>query len=95
MNDYGNIAAGVGFGLFIAFIIIYLGTIALVLWIGYLIMRTAVKNGILLADAERARSQGPAGGYPGQPPQYPGQPPQHPGPPPQSGQPPQQPPPTQ
>lgn len=73
-NDYSGIAAGLGVGFFLIAIIFYLGTIALALWIGYLIMRTAVKNGILRADAERAQARGP---YPPQqpplPPQYPGQ----------------------
>jgi hypothetical protein len=38
-------------------LIIYLGMIALMLWVGYLIMRTAVKKGILRADVERASRQ--------------------------------------
>ncbi|MCR2761971.1 hypothetical protein NQ152_00465 [Microbacterium sp. zg.B48] len=62
MNDYGpGVAAG--FAFIVLGIVLYLGTIALVLWIGYLIMRTAVKNGILLADAERGRPT--LGGGPG------------------------------
>lgn len=32
-------------------VLIYLALIALSIWVSYLIMRTAVKNGILLADA--------------------------------------------
>ena len=44
--DYG---AGIGIGFFLIMIVIYLGILALALWINYLIMRTAVKNGMLLA----------------------------------------------
>lgn len=69
MNDYAGVAAGLGIGAIIFGLVIYLGTIALMLWIGYLIMRTAVKNGILRADAERA-AQRPGGIY-GAPPQHP------------------------
>ncbi|MDF2554554.1 MAG: hypothetical protein K0R60_449 [Microbacterium sp.] len=73
MNDYSGAAAGLGIGVVIIGLVIYLGTIALMLWVGYLIMRTAVKNGILRADAERA-AQGygrpQAGGS--LPPSYPG-----------------------
>lgn len=63
MDDYSGLAAGLGVGAIIFGLVIYLGTIALTLWIGYLIMRTAVKNGILRADAERA-GQRPGGPYP-------------------------------
>ncbi|WP_417562384.1 hypothetical protein [Microbacterium sp.] len=74
MSDYGSGAFGLGIGIFIVGVIVYLGVLALALWIGYLIMRTAVKNGILLADAQRGRGSG-FGPYPPQPPQgYPGQP---------------------
>lgn len=67
MNDYSGMAAGFGIGAILIGIVVYVGLIALSLWIGYLIMRTAVKNGILLADAERARRGfGPG---PGQAPQ--------------------------
>lgn len=70
-NDYSGFA-GFGIGLFFVGLLIYLGTVALVLWIGYLIIRTAVKNGILRADAERAaqHSTGPYGQYPGGGPGY-------------------------
>lgn len=73
-NDYSGVAAGLGIGMIIFGLVIYLGTIALMLWIGYLVMRTAVKNGILRADAERAsRHTGgsygaPGGATPGTPP---------------------------
>jgi len=73
-NDYSGLAAGLGIGAIIFGLVIYLGTLALILWIGYLIMRTAVKNGILRADAERAaRHPGgtygvPGGSAPGAPP---------------------------
>lgn len=66
-NDY---ASGIfaGFGLFLVLaIVVYLAILALAMWIGYLIIRTAVKNGILLADRERAL---PHGGSPGVPPAY-------------------------
>lgn len=76
MDDYSGLAAGLGIGAIIFGLVIYLGVIALTLWIGYLIMRTAVKNGILRADAERA-AQRPGGTY-GAPPQGgPAVPPQH------------------
>ncbi|GGD89712.1 hypothetical protein [Microbacterium murale] len=65
-NDYSGMAAGLGIGVIIFGLVIYLGTIALMLWIGYLLMRTAVKNGILRADAERA-GQRPGGPYAGPP----------------------------
>lgn len=71
MNDYTGAAAGLGIGMIIFGIVLYFGTLALMLWIGYLIMRTAVKNGILRADAERAQMQG------GSPQHH--APPQHPG----------------
>jgi hypothetical protein len=61
-NDYSGLAAGLGIGAIIFGLVIYLGTIALMLWIGYLVMRAAVKNGILRADAERA-GQRPGGPY--------------------------------
>ncbi|MGL3149318.1 hypothetical protein ACSS7Z_03045 [Microbacterium sp. A82] len=67
MDDYSGLAAGLGIGALIFALVIYLAVIALTLWIGYLIMRTAVKNGILRADAERA-AQRPPGVY-GAPPQ--------------------------
>lgn len=36
-------------------IIVYVALVALSIWITYLIIRTAVKNGILKADEERIR----------------------------------------
>lgn len=61
-----SVTAGLGFGAIIIGIVIYFGTIILMIWIGYLIMRTAVKNGILRADEERARRGVPPwGGGPG------------------------------
>lgn len=33
-------------------LVIYLGSLALAMWVGYLIMRTAVKNGTLLAHEQ-------------------------------------------
>ena len=40
-------------------IALYLGVLALTLWVFYVIIRTAVKNGILKADEERIRRQYP------------------------------------
>ena len=57
--DYG---AGIGIGFFLIMIVIYLGILALALWINYLIMRTAVKNGMLLA-MQQSGQQFPPGGY--------------------------------
>ena len=54
-NDYSGVAAGLGFGVLLVGIIVYVAILALAVWIGYLVMRTAVKNGILRADEERAR----------------------------------------
>ena len=54
-NDYSPFVTSLGVGAIILFILFYAGTIALTLWIGYLIIRSAVKNGILRADEERAR----------------------------------------
>ena len=55
-----------GFSIFAVIfgIILYLGMIALMLWVFYLVIRTAVKNGILQADEARA-----ARGYAPRPPQ--------------------------
>ena len=55
MNDYSGLAAGLSIGALLIGLIIYLGVLALSLWIGYVIIRTAVKNGILRADEERGR----------------------------------------
>ena len=58
-NDYSGWVAGMGLvGILIA-VVLYLGTLALTLWVFYLIIRTAVKNGILKADEERVRRQYP------------------------------------
>lgn len=70
MSDYPGWIAGFGIGMFILSLIIYLGLVALMLWVGYLIIRTAVKNGILRADEERARRAG-AHHYPPAPGRYP------------------------
>lgn len=77
-DDYGWMA-GFGVGMVIFGIVLYVGILALMLWVSYLIMRTAVKNGILRADEERAaRGIGQRPGAPYPPQQgYPGQ--QHPG----------------
>jgi hypothetical protein len=66
--DTPNLAAGLGIGAIVLGIVLYLAGIALALWIGYLVIRTAVKNGILRADAERAaRGYGGPTGYAGPP----------------------------
>jgi len=75
-SDYYGPMAGLGIGMVILGIILYLGILALMLWVFYLIVRTAVKNGILKADEERAARSGrgappqgyrPPHGYPGAP----------------------------
>jgi hypothetical protein len=54
-TDTSGWIAGFGIvGLLFA-IVIYVGVLALTLWVFYLIIRTAVKNGILRADEERGR----------------------------------------
>ncbi|MCZ4067274.1 hypothetical protein O1W71_06295 [Microbacterium sp. H37-C3] len=63
-NDYAGPAAAFGIGFVVLGIAIYLGTIALVLWVSYLLMRTAVKNGMLLAMRESG-GQFPGGGVGG------------------------------
>ncbi|OAZ40139.1 hypothetical protein A9Z40_05485 [Microbacterium arborescens] len=60
-NDYAGPAAAFGIGFIVLGIAIYLGTIALILWVSYLLMRTAVKNGMLLAMRESG-GQFPGGG---------------------------------
>ncbi|WP_065571817.1 hypothetical protein [Microbacterium oleivorans] len=99
MDNYGGYA-GLGAGVIIFGIILYIGFFALAIWIGYLIQRTAVKNGMLRAMQEsgmifapRPGAPYPGGGQPGAQPPYPGnaqpgaQPP-YPGQAPQGGQPP-------
>ncbi|WP_396642916.1 hypothetical protein [Microbacterium sp.] len=58
-NDYTGWAAGFGIVGFLIAIVLYLGMLALTLWVFYLIIRTAVKNGILKADEERRRRSHP------------------------------------
>ncbi|WOQ69053.1 hypothetical protein RYJ27_10115 [Microbacterium limosum] len=58
-NDYTGWAAGIGIVGFLTAIVLYLGMLALTLWVFYLIIRTAVKNGILKADEERRRRSYP------------------------------------
>ena len=69
--DYGA-AAGFGIGFIILMLVIYLGLIALMLWVSYLIMRTAVKNGVKLAMQETGQQFAPMGYRPPMPPQVPG-----------------------
>ena len=61
-NDYGW-AAGAGIGFFILVTVLYLGFLALTIWISYLLMRTAVKNGVILAMRETGQQFPPGGGY--------------------------------
>ena len=58
-NDFTGWAAGFGIVGFLIAIVLYLGMLALTLWVFYLIIRTAVKNGILKADEERRRRSYP------------------------------------
>jgi hypothetical protein len=77
-SDY----AGLGAGFFILFLVIYLGVLALAIWVGYLIQRTAVKNGMLRAMQESGMTFAPRPGppYPGAPqPPHPGAQPPYPG----------------
>ncbi len=57
-DDIVGPLAGFGIIAMIFGIILYLGVMALTLWVFYLIIRTAVKNGILKADEERAARSG-------------------------------------
>ena len=98
MDNYGSYA-GLGAGLIIMAVVLYVGTFALAIWVGYLIQRTAVKNGMLRAMQESgmtfaprpgapyAGGGQPGAGHPGAQPPYPGQAPQA-GQPPRSAQPP-------
>ena len=58
-NDYSGWVAGFGIVGILIGIALYLGVLALTLWVFYVIIRTAVKNGILKADEERVRRQYP------------------------------------
>lgn len=64
-NDYSGPAAAFGIGFVVLGIALYLGTIALILWVSYLLMRTAVKNGMLLAMRESGGQFPGGGGYGG------------------------------
>lgn len=59
VGDNSGWIAGFGIAGVLLAILLYLGTVALTLWVFYLIIRTAVKNGILHADEERARRRYP------------------------------------
>jgi hypothetical protein len=61
-DPYSGLLAAYGLFLILA-VVLYVGVLAVVLWVAYILMRTAVKNGILLADQQRAQSlsRGPAG----------------------------------
>jgi len=73
--DYAGAMAGLGIGFFFIALLIYLAVLALVLWIGYLIMRTAVKNGVILAMRETGQQFAPVQRPGGPtPPMYPGGP---------------------
>lgn len=54
-------AAGIGVGIMILFFVIYLALIGLMIWVGYLITRTAVKNGMKLAMREMGMTFAPHG----------------------------------
>lgn len=56
-TDTSGWIAGFGIAGLLFGILLYLGMLALTLWVFYLIIRTAVKNGILRADEERLRRQ--------------------------------------
>lgn len=71
MNTDSGAIAGLGIGFIILMIVLYLGLIALALWVNYLIMRTAVKNGMKLAMQETGQLIPPAGYRPPAPPQPP------------------------
>ena len=58
-DDYSGWVAGFGIVGILIGIALYLGVLALTLWVFYVIIRTAVKNGILKADEERVRRQYP------------------------------------
>ncbi|MDD7928587.1 hypothetical protein [Microbacterium thalli] len=76
-NDYSGPAAAFGIGFVVLGIALYLGTIALILWVSYLLMRTAVKNGMLLAMREGGQPFPPGYGTGARPaaPPYPQAPP--------------------
>lgn len=74
--DFGDVAPWLGLGLFwvLIMLVIYVGVFALMIWIFYLIIRTAVKNGILRADearASRARAHATQQAYAPPPASYP------------------------
>ena len=66
-NDFGW-PLGRGIGVFLLVTALYLGFLALTIWIGYLLMRTAVKNGVILAMRETGQQFPPGGFRPGMPP---------------------------
>lgn len=65
--------AGLGIGFMIIALVLYLGLIALMIWISYLIMRTAVKNGVILAMRESGAQFAPQAYRPQTQGQAPGQ----------------------
>lgn len=93
MDDDGSYA-GLGAGLIIMAVVLFVGTFALAIWVGYLIQCTAAKNGMLRGMQESGMTFSPrpsapysAGGHPGAQQPYPGQAPQA-GQPPRPAQPP-------
>ena len=68
MNDVNPLLPGLGFGIIAIILVLYLALIALMLWLGYLIMRTAVKNGVLLPMRQSGTGFPPAGPSPYTPP---------------------------
>lgn len=71
MNYDNSGLAALGIGFIILMIVIYLAILALALWVSYLIMRTAVKNGVLMAMQQSGQQFPPQGYRPPAPPQGP------------------------
>ncbi|MFS0865872.1 hypothetical protein AB3M83_00875 [Microbacterium sp. 179-B 1A2 NHS] len=59
MDTYSGAAAGFGIGFFILVTVIYLAVLGLMIWISYLLMRTAVKNGVIQALRETGQNLPP------------------------------------
>ena len=52
--DFGG-WAGLSVGIGIIGVFVYIAVVALSIWIGYVVLRTAVKNGVIRAHDEMAR----------------------------------------
>lgn len=57
MDEWVGVAGAAAFWMFFIGAFVSLAVTALVVWIGYLIIRTAVKNGTLLAHEELGRRE--------------------------------------